>query len=290
MLFAILSLAISLSMILECTIHSKAEELEQQVLNRNKILIGSTIYYDDTGIIDDKHIKEVNDAGIDFIITETKKDQDSLLNLAEKYNIGVIGGFKNFGFWAGSSNGELQKFAKELKENPTILNTYQNHVSRVGDTIFDEPQSSEFKALGDVYDIYKNKFPDKFLFVNLFPTIATPEMLQTKDYQEYINKFIELVKTDYICFDIYPFYNNSIIEPTYINNLNIVGKACRDNNRDMWGLYSNPRKLAELYFTNRKTNKVAGLLLLILWCKSNTARFLYSCLELEWRGNYRYAR
>lgn len=112
MLFAIFSLAISLSMILECTIHSKAEELEQQVLNRNKILIGSTIYYDDTGIIDDKHIKEVNDAGIDFIITETKKDQDSLLNLAEKYNIGVIGGFKNFGFWAGSSNGELQKFAK----------------------------------------------------------------------------------------------------------------------------------------------------------------------------------
>ena len=59
-------------------------------------------------------------------------------------------------------------------------------------------------------------------------------MLQAKDYQEYINKFIELVKTDYMCFDIYPFYNNSIIEPTYINNLNIIGKACRNNNRDMW--------------------------------------------------------
>ena len=58
-----------------------------------------------------------------------------------------------------------------------------------------------------------------------------PSQLGTTTYKEHIDKYVELIDNDYICFDSYPFTGPF---DGYLENLDIVGAACRTSGRDMW--------------------------------------------------------
>ncbi len=210
-------------------------------MDRGKLLVGA--YYLTDNLHDDKHVKEVAEAGIDFLVAvEARKD---LLDLCQKYRIGVITS-SNIPMWWGDDGKRAGQYRETLpiEKLDVIKQSYQPHPALWGDYPVDEPNVKDFGHIDDVIKRYNSLFPGQLAYINLYPIYANtapsgidpelqkaPSQLGTATYQEHIDRYVELVGTDYICFDSYPFtgpFDN------YLENLDIVGAACRRSGRDMW--------------------------------------------------------
>ena len=84
---------------------------------------------------------------------------------------------------------------------------------------------------------YNEELPGKDFYVNLFPTYATTAQLETDSYEEYIRKYIEIVKPDYVSYDHYALmedgYGVKKITDDVLYNLEIVAKLCKEANIPM---------------------------------------------------------
>ena len=210
-------------------------------MDRSKLLVGA--YYLTDNLFDDKHVKEVADAGIDFLVAVDAKT--NLLDLCEKHRLGVITASRIPMWWGGE--GKLAGQYREtlpLEKLDAIKPSCQLHPALWGDYPVDEPNVKDFGHIADVIKRYSALFPGHLAYINLYPIYANtapsgidpelqkaPSQLGTTTYKEHIDKYVELVGTDYICFDSYPFTGPFA---GYLENLDIVGTACRNSRRDMW--------------------------------------------------------
>jgi hypothetical protein len=210
-------------------------------MDRSKLLVGA--YYLTDNLHDDKHVQEVAAAGIDFLVAvAAKKD---VLDLCHKYKIGVIAS-SNIPMWWGDDGKRAGQYRATLplEKLDAIKQGYQSHPALWGDYPVDEPNVKDFGHIDDVIKRYHALFPGQLPYINLYPNYANtapsgidpelqkvPSQLGTTNYKEYIDKYVELVGTDYICFDSYPFTGPFA---SYLENLDIVGAACRSSGRDMW--------------------------------------------------------
>ena len=210
-------------------------------MRRSKLLVGA--YYLTDNLHDDKHVKEVADAGIDFLVAvNAKKD---VLDLCQEYKIGVIAS-SNIPMWWGDDGKRAGQYRETLpiEKLDVIKQSYQSHPALWGDYPVDEPNVKDFGHIDDVIKRYHALFPGQLAYINLYPIYANtapsgidpelqkvPSQLGTTTYKEHIDKYVELVGTDYICFDSYPFTGPF---DSYLENLDIVGAACRSSGRDMW--------------------------------------------------------
>jgi hypothetical protein len=210
-------------------------------MGRGRLLIGA--YYLTDNLHDDKHVQEVADAGIDFLVAVDAKTE--LLDLCQKHKIGVIAS-SNIPMWWGDNGQHAGQYREKLplEKLDAIKESYQTHPALWGDYPVDEPNVKDFVHVNDVIKRYHELFPGQLPYVNLYPIYAStlpsggsPEgqsaisQLGTTSYKEHIDKYVELVDTDYICFDSYPFTGPFA---TYLENLDIVAAACRQSGRDMW--------------------------------------------------------
>jgi hypothetical protein len=209
-------------------------------MDRSKLLIGAFSLNED--LYDDKHVKEVADAGHDFLVAVSAKK--NLLDLCQKYKLGVIASSNIPSWWGGDGQnaGQYRK-TLPLEKLDAIKQHYPRHPALWGDYPVDEPNVKDFGHINDVVKRYRALFPGQLAFINLYPIYANtapsgiapelqkaPSQLGTATYQEHVDKYVEIVDTDYICFDSYPFtgpFDN------YLENLDIVGRACRRGRRDM---------------------------------------------------------
>ncbi len=213
----------------------------QNGMDRSKLLIGA--YYLTNNLHDDQHVQEVAAAGIDFLVAVDAKP--SLLDLCHKYHIGVITS-SNIAMWWGDDGKHAGKYRDTLplEKLDAIQQTYQSHPALWGDYPVDEPNVKDFAHINDVIKRYNTLFPGQLAYINLYPNYANtapsgidpelqkvPSQLGTVTYQEHIDKYVEMIDTDYICFDSYPFTGPFA---GYLENLDIVGAACRSSGRDMW--------------------------------------------------------
>ena len=210
-------------------------------MDRSKLLVGA--YYLTENLYDDRHVKEVADAGIDFLVAVDAKK--SVLDLCEKHKLGVITA-SNIPMWWGGE-GKLAGQYREtlpLEKLDVIKQSYPSHPALWGDYPVDEPNVKDFGHINDVIKRYNALFPGQLAYINLYPIYANtapsgidpelqkaPSQLGTTTYKEHIDKYVELIDTDYICFDSYPFTGPF---DSYLENLDIVGAACRSSRRDMW--------------------------------------------------------
>ncbi|MEI6579036.1 MAG: hypothetical protein WCN92_06170, partial [Eubacteriales bacterium] len=183
---------------------TKEPPIVESKLNRGKLLVGTTIFYDDK-YIDDKDIKWIADGGFDFIINESGDDfQTKLSVLCEKYGIALISKDKSLPCGVG--------IQPTLESGKDLFGDYKQNIIRVGDTAGDEPHTNIFSAMGEYYKLYNKQFPDKFLFCNLFPAGTPSNLLGAKNYTEYVAEFVRKVPTDFISLDEYPFFSVSFMQ------------------------------------------------------------------------------
>ena len=70
--------------------------------------------------------------------------------------------------------------------------------------VCDEPEATKFPILAAIVKAFR-KYSDKTTDINLFPDYAVPEQLKAKDYQTYLDDFVETVKPHFLSYDYYPF-------------------------------------------------------------------------------------
>ncbi len=117
-----------------------------------------------------------------------------------------------------------------------IIKDYSDHPALLGYHIVDEPGAGAFKGLGDVVAYLKEKDPKHLAYINLLPTYARNfNVLGTKTYEEYVRKYVQIVKPSVISYDHYHFTNNGD-GPEFFENLETVRKVSVETNVPFWNI------------------------------------------------------
>lgn len=173
---------------------------------------GNTYYdYDLTKSI----YQDVKDAGFnivtytgecDYSIEENKR----ILGICEELDL------KFFSAYLGGHVVSMDWISK-VKENLYPSPAY------IGDFLRDEPNASEFDAMGTYVQEYLRQMPDKDVYVNLFPEYANKAQLGTTTYEEHIDKYLTKVPTKMIGFDYYGLEREATwLTKTYHHNYDMV--------------------------------------------------------------------
>ncbi|MBE6688581.1 MAG: hypothetical protein E7588_04790 [Ruminococcaceae bacterium] len=231
------------------------EKTAVELLKKDRIRIGA---WTPTLHFDEEHIKAVAEAGIDYaiLVVDGIKEEirGDVFKWLAKYGIEACvhqESLKKYYNKAGYFNAEA---ADEVwfKDEPAF--TYFLFV--------DEPGTEHFDVIGQEVERFEKMFPGKKAYVNLLPMYANSAQLTggawkapieyfetpTTDYQQYLDEYVQKVKTDYICVDIYPCHRKpdpscpemfpaEFVKTTYkdyVKNIEIVAKTCRETGRDFW--------------------------------------------------------
>ena len=223
--------------------------------DRSRLLIGT--YCIDTYARDEAHVRDMKNCGIDFL-TAAPADHE-LLDNCRKYGIGVMVTGILPGWWGGDGDNaggfaekvpleKVREAAEGLLADPFL----KDHPAVWGVDAGDEPSALDFPHYGRVIALAEELLPERMVYLNLYPNYASVaentagqvnSQLGTATYQEYIDRYVENVKTDYICLDNYEFAAGTA---KLYDNLRIVADACRRSGRDFWMVLqvnsSNPDK------------------------------------------------
>lgn len=199
-------------------------------LNRNKLLLGTTIFYA-TEFLEPHYVKNIAEGGFDFLLSETTGSvRDMLAHECSKYGIALIS--RDESLPSGASIGPALASGKDL------FGAYRKVPAHAGDTAGDEPHASLFESMGQYYKLYGERFPEKFLFCNLFPAGTPAKRLGAKNYRNYVEKFVKQVPSDFISLDEYPFFSVKFMQRAAfaiaLHTYDTVALACRKSGRDFW--------------------------------------------------------
>jgi hypothetical protein len=107
-----------------------------------------------------------------------------------------------------------------LKMNP-LIEAYKNEKSVTGYHIIDEPGANRFKNLEKLVSYLKEKDPGRLAYINVFGITAEAWQMDSRDYYDYISRYLSEVKPEMLSFDNYHFLTNSDA-PHYFQNLEII--------------------------------------------------------------------
>lgn len=114
-----------------------------------------------------------------------------------------------------------------------LINRVKNHPSLEAYYIVDEPSAADFPALGRLVAYLRERDPNHFAYINLFPIYATNKQLGTSGppetaYREYLRRFIDEVKPSLISYDHYHFFKTGDGEQ-YFLNLELIRQAAQEH-------------------------------------------------------------
>ena len=161
-------------------------------------------------------INVVNYVGeLDFSVAENKRIMDVCTQLDMKF-IGNV--------WGATNADRIAAIKENLASSPTY----------VGEHLCDEPNVAEFDGLGDFVDAYNAELPDKEVYINLFPKYANAATQLGTDYEDYINQYLEKVKTKTLSYDYYGLHKNGGIFSDFYSNLDLVRSKTLDKRMPFW--------------------------------------------------------
>jgi hypothetical protein len=111
-----------------------------------------------------------------------------------------------------------------------LITRVHRHPALYAYHITDEPNASQFPALGRLVAYLRQRDPAHLAYINLFPTYASNEQLGTKGgvasaYQEHLRRYVEQVKPALISYDHYQFALKGDTGQ-YFLNLAMIRQAC----------------------------------------------------------------
>jgi len=203
-------------------------------IDRSKILLGSY----PLKFADEQHIQEIVEAGLDFMggVPTDKETLDLLL----KYGIGAFPNARSYGFsywhgeWRDPEIGKIEPTVSPEEFAASLTNDIK-HDAIWGVNISDEPSQLDFWYFEELREAFDKFYPEYVGYINLLPCHARTECKGTTDYEEYIDNYINTINTDYICYDHYMCDDPGMVYlVSALENLRVVGNACRENDREMW--------------------------------------------------------
>lgn len=199
------------------------------VLNRNKLLIGTAVFYC-VDYVDARDVRRIAEAGFDFLITECGAGfRDMVLRAGYEYGLGILSKDPSLPHADG---------IKDALTKTALFSDYADSPAHIGDNGHDEPNTSAFGYLGEYCKRYRQALPGKVLFYNLFPAGPSSKLLGAASYGEYIDRYVREVPTDYISVDVYPFFSFKPLRGIglylALKSYHTVAQACRNSGRDFW--------------------------------------------------------
>jgi len=124
--------------------------------------------------------------------------------------------------------------ALETPENTDRLNAFidrvKNHPAMYAYYITDEPNASQFPALGKLVEHIRKRDPAHLAYINLFPTYANNAQLgnqgdTTAAYQEHLRQYLATVKPALLSYDHYHFNADGTDGGQYFLNMEMIRRA-----------------------------------------------------------------
>jgi hypothetical protein len=130
----------------------------------------------------------------------------------------------------------IGKSAQAKAQLDAIVRDYSDHPALFGYYIVDEPSASQFEGLAEVNAYLHSHDPKHPGFINLFPVHADKAtQLGTATYEEYVDRFITMVKPFVISYDHYHFVEGSD-GPQFAENLAIIRNASVKHGIPFWNI------------------------------------------------------
>jgi len=205
-------------------------EVAEPVYEDNKALHIGAWVAPPPDFISDETYKAVADSGINCIYALYEgADANAVkaLELADKYGIKYL--VRDWGL------GSIPEEDFDLV--PEMIEKYKEYPAFLGHLVSDEPGPNQFERLGALKQVYDKSLPGKLFYVNLFPTYSSLAQRDGRDYEAYINEYVEKVKPSVISYDHYPLLKNvdgTSVTEDYLLNLEIVSKAAKKAGIPFW--------------------------------------------------------
>jgi len=116
-----------------------------------------------------------------------------------------------------------------------VLEDYENHPALYGYFLDDEPNYHSFARLGRIHARLRKRGSKHLHYINVFPCYASPKQLGTPTYDEYIKKYMKMVRPSVLSYDHYALKKKSD-QPDYFENLSIIRKYALKNNVPAWNI------------------------------------------------------
>jgi hypothetical protein len=117
-----------------------------------------------------------------------------------------------------------------------MVTDYGSHPALYGYFIQDEPNYTNFQALGQISQELQKQDPRHLPYINLFPTYATSEQLGTPNYADHLDKYLSIVKPAVLSWDHYCLRADGIDGPDYFENLGLIRERSLRTGVPAWNI------------------------------------------------------
>lgn len=213
-------------------------------MDRSKFHIGVWRYRE--YLHDEAHVKELAKCGVDYVCMDKGWDNRQLLDLFQKYGIGVCasGPVPRWGVWL-EHGGWHRKHP--LSDYDRAAEKFADHPALWAVNILDETSALDFPYAGEVVERMRRLFPNQFCYFDINPNYATTatndtlaakvhSQLGVRAYADYIAEYCRSIPVDFISYDYFPYSRTDktrTIQRCWENYL-VVADACRASGRSLW--------------------------------------------------------
>lgn len=167
---------------------------------------------------------ELREAGFNISFSHFKTDEQVAAALEASKNSGV-----KIMVTSGPLYSETANTVSRFKDDPGVAGWF----------LRDEPLASGFRDLSDFRDRIVASDSTHLLYLNLFPVMVSAETLGTRDYEDYVQRFVDEVRLPLISYDFYPIVRDDSTGTVYpredhFENLEIVRRVSIRNNVPFW--------------------------------------------------------
>ena len=195
-------------------------------------------YYLQPNARTEDHVKDLQAAGIDLLIGI---DMDRpLLDLLHRYGIGaVVSGVIPGWFGGDGANAGRMNEVNPWKSYQVGIDAFCDHPAIAGIDTGDEPSSLDFSYYGEVLARLKAAFPEKLLYLNLYPSygmlsandpLQTERELGTASYRAYLESYGRLIDLPYVSFDHYVCASD---KERFLGDLLTVATYCQETQKQL---------------------------------------------------------
>lgn len=166
---------------------------------------------------------------------------------AEMRNAGFNISFSHFNSAAQAAAGlkackgtgvKLMVMCPEMEKNTAeVVNRFKNDEMVAGWFLRDEPTTHGFKELREFRNRVYEADSTHTIYLNLLPSLVSAEALGTKNYEEYVQRFVDEVSLPQISYDFYPIVEEggkTYLRPSFYENLEIVRAVALRNGMPFW--------------------------------------------------------
>ena len=208
-------------------------------LDRSRLNIG--VYYLNQNAGTEAHVRDLAECGVDLVFGPAVP-----YAYFRKYGLGHVSSFVMTHMPKAKDTDRMPEVLRLCDEDALKFHRSPrgSEPSIWGISVGDEPSAKDFPNLGKAVAHVKTLFPDKFIYLNLFPNYASvakntdaeaKSQLGVESYQRYIDEYCREIPLDYISWDFYLYSGRGDSHlPLFYDNFRIVADACRGTNRDMW--------------------------------------------------------